>query len=182
MSKAILVNYESSFGQIDLDGVDADILMVKASPGYRISLNGRVGMGLYTFRNVTPDEMAGMLNDGDILQTSSLTNFSRDSGTMLSFLIALEEKGVRVIALNEGYDSSDRDCGGKIPFNMMKKYLETRNAELKKRGPKKKDVDELFDSLYYDYADKKITKKAFAEELGVSIPTLNTRLKERGLM
>lgn len=46
-------------------------------------------------------------------------------------------------------------------------------------GRRKKRINpDGFNNLYQQYQNRKITKKQFAEKLGVSRPTLDKRLKE----
>ena len=58
--------------------------------------------------------------------------------------------------------------------------IEIAKREGKYRGGKCKQYDrEIFEGLYKQYLEKKITKVQFAEKMGASRPTLDKWLRER---
>ena len=131
---------------------------------------------------------------GDVVITSTLVNFSRAYGNMLSILKRFLLKEVRVISIMEKFDSEE--CLPKSLLDQMQ-WLElydvNRNAVFRtnqnagiQRARKEgkytnsllgKDIDKLMNYAEL-ISNNQITKLKAAEELGVSRPTLDKLLKQ----
>lgn len=132
----------------------------------------------------------------DVLVTSTLTNLSLDFISALQTVSELDEKGVRVIALMEEFDSqSERgkrllnELGTMTLFRRNAFAARRRNrqagiaraaAEGKYKGRQAYSVDDFpnFRELYDQYMYREIGKGDFAEKLGVSRPTLDKLLQD----
>ncbi len=132
---------------------------------------------------------------GDTVITTSLVNFSRAYIIMVEKLNAFLNKGVRVIATMEGYDSDKfKDQPWLSQYEWQKKYDENRNIVLRKKqseGIEKAKQEGKFKGhgeittkdlkkFYYYHAlliNHQITKTQMAKELGISRPTLDKLIK-----
>lgn len=137
------------------------------------------------------EELFKTVNEDDIVITSSLTNFSLDFITSLQFVASFEEIGVRVIALQEEFDSARMlekvllyalPMMNKFRRNAFKARREKRmegisraSSEGKYKGRQSYTPDDFpnFRDLYQEYMFREIGKGEFAEKLGVSRPTLD---------
>ena len=136
------------------------------------------------------------LNSGDVLITSSLTNFSLDMLTALQITYNQRVKNIRVIAYLEDFDSfgeMESNMFKAIPF-MLKFRRDSFQAkkvarisgikraakEGKYKGRQALTLEQFpnFRELYNSYMYREIGKAEFAEKLGVSRPTLDRLLDE----
>lgn len=141
-------------------------------------------------------QMMDTLVAEDVLVTSTLTNISLDFISALQTVSELDERGVRVIALKEEFDSHS-ERGRRLLNELGTMLLFRRNAfearrsrrqagiaraaaEGKYKGRQAYSVDDFpnFRELYDQYMYREIGKGEFAEKLGVSRPTLDKLLQD----
>ena len=140
-------------------------------------------------------KLIDMVKPGDTVITSSLVNFSRAYITMVEKLNEFIEKGVRVIAPAENYDSDKyKDLPWIAQYEWQKKYdknskivirkNQAQGIERAKQKGKFKGHGEItlkdlkgFDSYYAQLMNHQITKTEMAKELGISRPTLDKLIK-----
>lgn len=136
-------------------------------------------------------ELIEKVSTGDVVITSTLTNFSIDFIAALQVVSDLDQIGVRIIALQEEFDSSrlrERVLLYSLPMmhkfrrNAFKAKRQNRNAGIRKaaeegrlRGRKTLTPADFpnFSELYNLYMFREIGKGEFAKRLGVSRPTLD---------
>lgn len=133
---------------------------------------------------------------GDVVITSSLTNFSLDLTTALQIVYFHYEENIRVIAYLEDFDSFGKQeiaLLESIPFmikfrrNSFQAKKVARISGIKRaakegkyKGRQALTLDKFpnFRELYDSYMYREIGKSEFAEKLGVSRPTLDRLLEE----
>ena len=136
-------------------------------------------------------EMLEFVREGDTVYIHDFSRLARSTEDLLRIVNTLNEKGVHLVSNKENLDTSTPT--GKLLLTMIgaiaqferENMLERQRegiALAKKEGryrggqPKKIDKD-LFDRLLSEYNCRKINKGQFAEQLGVSRPTLEKLLK-----
>lgn len=140
-----------------------------------------------------PDGKVMLLNtikQGDVIITTTLTNFSLDFVQALSIVLGFTKKGARVIAKLEDFDTAgEAEQAMLSKLSAVEKFKENSlKARTKMRNPKVyRELYHLSDfpnfySLYNSYMNREITKTKFAETLGISTTTLNRLIAqwERG--
>lgn len=140
--------------------------------------------------------LTDIIEENDVIITSTLTNFSLDFISALQTVANLYYMGVRVIAYQEEFDSFQpmgRYLIAALP--LMHKFrknsfkarkanqiegLAKAEAEGRFRGRKSYSPKDFpgFSELYNKYMFREIGKKEFAEILGVSRPTLDKLLDD----
>ena len=154
-------------------------------------------------RNRAAMKLLGEVKAGDVVITSSILNFSgpslRTPWAGFRTALAFMEKGVRVISVLEKFDSNGLDLESAKRISRLLAYSmelsssilspkrregiarAAREGRSGRRGYALSDYPE-FDALYEQYHEGKTTKKKIAEELGISLPTLDRffRMKEEG--
>ena len=129
------------------------------------------------------------LQPGDVLITSRLLNFAESYGGLIATMKKFIERGIRVLAIHEGFDSQihgeavlmlveplqryDRDRT-ENRMKKQKKGIQQAKKEGRYTGKKAYTPDkyENFSDLYQEYQNRSINKGEFAASLGVSRPTL----------
>ena len=133
------------------------------------------------------------VREGDTVIVESISRFGRSLSDLISLIKQLEEKGVQFKSLKEG-DIDTTSATGKLVFNIFASLAEFERETIRERqaegiaiakekgkfkGKQKKSVDEaLFESLYKKWQNKEITKTYMQKKLGLSLSTLDRRIRE----
>lgn len=133
------------------------------------------------------------VREGDTVIVESISRFGRSLSDLISLIKQLEEKGVQFKSLKEG-DIDTTSATGKLVFNIFASLAEFERETIRERqaegiaiakakgkfkGKQKKAVDEaLFESLYKKWQNKEITKTYMQKKLGLSLSTLDRRIRE----
>lgn len=140
------------------------------------------------------DEMLRFVREGDVLYVSEFSRLARSTKDLLAIVEQLSAKGVNVISLKENFDTTT--ASGRMMLTVVaaiaqfeREIMLERQREgievAKKAGKFEKPCisvpDELFDAVYARYLRRELTKSGMCKELGISRPTLNRILKEKGL-
>lgn len=139
-------------------------------------------------------EMMRYVRRGDTVYVLDFSRLARSTKDLLDITEEFKEKDVTLVSLKENIDSSTPT--GKLMLTMIaainefeRQNILERQAEGiaiakkngKYKGGKKKKVDEeMFRELYGKYMQRKMTKTEMAEKLGVSRPTLDRIITEKG--
>ncbi len=135
------------------------------------------------------------VREGDIVYVHDFSRLARSTEDLLHIIEQLHTKGVALISNKENLDTGTPT--GKLLVTMIAAINEFERANLLERqregiaiakkagkytGGKPKAINqELYTQLLEDYRTRKITKRTFAKELGVSRPTLDRLLKEESV-
>lgn len=140
------------------------------------------------------DEMLRFVREGDVLYVSEFSRLARSTKDLLAIVEQLSAKGVDIVSLKENIDTTT--ASGRMMLTVVaaiaqfeREIMLERQREgievAKKAGKFEKPCisvpDELFDAVYTRYLGRELTKSGMCRELGISRPTLNRILKERGL-
>lgn len=139
--------------------------------------------------------MLEFVREGDIVYVHDFSRLARSTEDLLHIIEQLHTKGVALISNKEKLDTGTPT--GKLLVTMIAAINEFERANLLERqregiaiakkagkytGGKPKAINqELYTQLLEDYRTRKITKRTFAKELGVSRPTLDRLLKEESV-
>ncbi len=139
--------------------------------------------------------MLEFVREGDIVYVHDFSRLARSTEDLLHIIEQLHTKGVVLISNKEKLDTGTPT--GKLLVTMIAAINEFERANLLERqregiaiakkagkytGGKPKAINqELYTQLLEDYRTRKITKRTFAKELGVSRPTLDRLLKEESV-
>lgn len=137
-------------------------------------------------------EMIEFVREGDTVYIHDFSRLARSTEDLLRIVTTLNEKGVHLISNKENLDTSTPT--GKLMLTMLAAIYQFERENMLERqregialakkegrykGGQPKEIDkELFNKLLAEYNSRKITKVAFAKQLGVSRPTLDKLLKE----
>lgn len=138
-------------------------------------------------------KMLEYVREGDTIYIHDFSRLARNVKDLLDIVEGLNNKGVALVSNKESLDTSTPQ--GKLMLTMIGAIYEFELANLhdrqlegiaiakaegKYKGRKPVNVNEdKFNELYESYMSREISKVKFAEELGVSRPTLDKLLKER---
>ena len=140
------------------------------------------------------DEMLRFVREGDVLYVSEFSRLARSTKDLLAIVEQLSAKGVDIVSLKENFDTTT--ASGRMMLTVVaaiaqfeREIMLERQREgievAKKAGKFEKPCisvpDELFDAVYARYLRRELTKAGMCRELGISRPTLNRILKEKGL-
>lgn len=140
------------------------------------------------------DEMLRFVREGDVLYVSEFSRLARSTKDLLAIVEELSAKGVDIVSLKENFDTTT--ASGRMMLTVVaaiaqfeREIMLERQREgielAKKAGKFEKPCisvpDELFDAVYERYLRRELTKSGMCKELGISRPTLNRILKEKGL-
>lgn len=140
------------------------------------------------------DEMLRFVREGDVLYVSEFSRLARSTKDLLAIVEQLSAKGVDIVSLKENIDTTT--ASGRMMLTVVaaiaqfeREIMLERQREgielAKKAGKFEKPCisvpDELFDAVYERYLRRELTKSGMCRELGISRPTLNRILKEKGL-
>lgn len=139
--------------------------------------------------------MLEFVREGDTVYIHDFSRLARSTKDLLDIVEKLNAKGVHLVSNKENIDSSTPT--GKLMLTMIGAIAEFERQNLLERqregiaiakregkfkGGQVKQIDEeTFNEAYSRYKLRKITKKDLAAELGISRPTLDKLLKEKGL-
>lgn len=127
----------------------------------------------------------------DTVYIESFSRLARNTKDLLDIIEIMTTKGIKVISLKEGLDTSTP--AGKLMLtmigaiatfereNMLERQREgiaLAKAEGKYKGRKAKELPADFVELYEQYKVRKITKGKLAELCNVSRPVLDKLIKE----
>lgn len=138
-------------------------------------------------------ELLEYVREGDTVYIHDFSRLARSTKDLLEIVEALNAKQVHLVSNKESIDTSTPT--GKLMLTMIGAIAEFERLNLLERqregvaiakqegkfkGRKAVEVDEaVFNKLLNDYQQRKINKVQFAEQLGVSRPTLDKLLKEQ---
>ena len=136
--------------------------------------------------------MLDFVREGDTVYIHDFSRLARSTKDLLDIIDRLNTKGVSLVSNKESIDTSTPQ--GKLMVTMLGAIYEFERANLlerqregiaiavregKYKGGKSKKINEaVFEKLYQQYTSREINKTRFAEELGVSRPTLNKLLSQ----
>ena len=140
--------------------------------------------------------MLDYCREGDTIYVHDFSRLARSTKDLLTIVEYLKEKNVHLVSNKENLDTST--ATGKLMLTMIAAIAEFERENLlerqregiaiakrkgKYKGGQVKKIDEaLFDKHYDEYKERKINKKQLAEALGISRPTLDKLLKEKGII
>lgn len=136
------------------------------------------------------EQLLNVVKEGDTVITSTLVNFSVDIAGSIMSLELFFNKGVRVVAILEDFDSASYDeTVLKKVYKMISKFqVHSRQSKLAAFKARKKgrsvgrkplspsDVPD-FENFYNKYMKREINKEEFAQLIKVSRPTLDKLIK-----
>lgn len=141
-------------------------------------------------------EMLDFVREGDTIYIHDFSRLARSTKDLLDIIEQLQQKKVALISIKENLDTST--ATGKLMVTVIAAINEFERANLLERQregismAKNKGVykgrkpitftDKEFSAVYEEYLSRKITKTALAEKLGITRPTLDKILKEKGLI
>lgn len=141
-------------------------------------------------------EMLDFVREGDTIYIHDFSRLARSTKDLLDIIEQLQQKKVALISIKENMDTST--ASGKLMVTVIAAINEFERENLLERQregieiAKKKGVykgrkpitftDKEFSNAYEEYLSRKITKTALAEKLGITRPTLDKILKEKGLI
>lgn len=135
--------------------------------------------------------MLDYVREGDTAYIESFSRLARNTKDLLELVETMNNKGVKVISLKEGLDTSTPT--GKLMLTMIgaiatferenllerqREGIALAKKEGKYKGRKAKDLPNNFHELYNQYKTRAITKMKLAESCNVSRPVLDKLLKE----
>lgn len=139
--------------------------------------------------------MLDFVRDGDVVYIHDFSRLARSTKDLLDIIEQLHAKGVSLVSNKEAIDTSTPQ--GKLMVTMLGAIYEFERANLlerqregiaiavkqgKYKGGQVKRIDnDTFDKCYQQYKSREITKVEFAKRLGISRPTLDKILKDRGV-
>lgn len=137
--------------------------------------------------------MLDYVREGDEVYIHDFSRLARSTKDLLEITETLTKKGVILKSNKENIDTST--ATGKLMLtligaiaeferqNMLERQregIEIAKREKKFKGRKAIEInEEQFGKFFEEYRTRKITKRVFAEKLGISRPTLDKLLKER---
>lgn len=128
---------------------------------------------------------------GDSVYIESFSRLARNTKDLLNIIEQMDTKGIKVVSLKEGLDSST--ATGKLMLTMIgaiatferdnmlerqKEGIALAVKEGKYKGRVAKKLPDNFNSLYHQYKTREITKSKLAELCEVSRPVLDKLLVE----
>ena len=149
-------------------------------------------------KNTNRPELQKMLEfvrEGDTVYIHDFSRLARSTKDLLDIVETLNNKGVSLVSNKENIDSSTPT--GKLMLTMIgaiaeferqnllerqREGIEIAKRDGKFKGGQVKKIDDLaFSKCYEAYKAREINKKQMAEKLGISRPTLDKLLKDKGL-
>lgn len=140
--------------------------------------------------------MLDFVRDGDVVYIHDFSRLARSTKDLLGIIEQLQAKGVSLVSNKEAIDTSTPQ--GKLMVTMLGAIYEFERANLLERqregiaiavkqgkykgGQVKRIDDSIFYKYYHQYQSREINKVQLAKALGISRPTLDKMLRERGLI
>lgn len=140
--------------------------------------------------------MLDFVREGDTVYIHDFSRLARSTKDLLDIVEYLDKKGVHLVSNKENIDTST--ASGKLMLtmigaisefereNMLERQREgiaIAKAKGKYKGKQVKKIDDdLFQKEYDRYMSREINKGQFASNIGVSRPTLDKLLREKGLL
>lgn len=138
-------------------------------------------------------QMLDFAREGDTVYIHDFSRLARSTKDLLDIVETLHSKGIHLVSNKENIDTSTPT--GKLMLTMIAAINEfertnllerqkegiaiaKRNGQYKGRKPFSSDK---FDGLYSQYLRREITKTELAKQLGISRPTLDKLIRERGI-
>lgn len=135
-------------------------------------------------------EMLDFAREGDTIYIHDFSRLARSTKDLLEIVETLKAKGINLVSNKENIDTSTPT--GKLMLTMIAAINEFERANLlerqregiaiAKRNGKYKErkpfASDKFDLLYNKYLHRDLNKTEFAQELGISRPTLDKLIKE----
>ncbi len=137
-------------------------------------------------------QMLDFAREGDTIFVHDFTRLARSTKDLLDIVEQLKVKGIHLVSNKESIDTSTPTGKLMLTFlagiaefereNLLERQREgiaiaKRNGVYKGRKPFSSDK---FEELYQEYLLRKICKTEFARLLGVSRPTLNRLIRDKG--
>ena len=138
-------------------------------------------------------KMMDYVREGDVVYVESISRFGRSLQDLLTLINQLNDKGVQFKSIKEG-DIDTTTPTGKLVFSIFASLAEFERETIKQRqaegiaiakangvykGRVKINIDpNQFASLYKRWKAGEIQKKFMAKKLGISMATLDRRIKE----
>lgn len=134
--------------------------------------------------------MIDYAREGDTVYIKSFSRLARNTKDLLDIIDQMNAKGIKVISLKEGLDTSTST--GKLMLTMIgaiatferENMLERQREGIalakamgKYKGRVSKTLPTNFDQLYQQYMSRNITKSKLAELCNISRPVLDKLLK-----
>ena len=144
-------------------------------------------------KNTDREQLQAMIEfarEGDTIYVESFSRLARDTRDLLDLIARMNSKGIKVISLKEGLDTSTPT--GKLMLTMIgaiatfereitlerqREGIALAKAAGKYKGRKAKELPTNFTALYQDYLSRKINKGQLAELCHVSRPVLDKLMK-----
>ena len=139
--------------------------------------------------------MLDFVRDGDVVYIHDFSRLARSTKDLLDIIEQLQAKGVSLVSNKEAIDTSTPQ--GKLMVTMLGAIYEFERANLLERqkegiaiavkqgkykgGQVKRIDDHTFNKYYHQYQSREINKVQLAKALGISRPTLDKMIRERGL-
>lgn len=139
--------------------------------------------------------MLDFVREGDTIFIHDFSRLARSTKDLLDIVETLNNKGVHLVSNKENIDSNTPS--GKLMLTMIGAIAEFERQNLLERqregialakeegkykgGQVKRIEDTLFDKAYQKYKSREINKSQLAKELGISRPTLDKMIKDKGL-
>lgn len=140
-------------------------------------------------------EMLSYVREGDTVYIHEFSRLARNTADLLKIVEYLNDKGVTLISNKENLDTSTST--GKLMLTIIGAIAEFERECIRERqlegiaiakrdgkykgGQVKKIDDKTFNKFYQQYQSRQINKVQFAKALGISRPTLDKLLRDKGL-
>lgn len=145
-------------------------------------------------RNLNRPQLELLLDfarEGDTVYIESFSRLARNTKDLLDLVERLDTKGIKLISLKEGFDTSTPT--GKLMLTMIgaiatfereitlerqREGIAIAKAAGKYKGRKEKQLPDDFAVIYGQYMAREISKSKMAELCGVSRPVMDRLLEE----
>lgn len=137
------------------------------------------------------EAMLEYAREGDVVYIESFSRLARNTKDLLDLIDQMDKKGVKVISLKEGMDTSTPT--GKLMVTMIgaiatfereitlerqREGIKLAKEQGKYKGRKAKRLPDNFEEFFQQYMNRKITKSKLAELCSVSRPVMQKLLYE----